>query len=53
MPNVRQFWPKPTRVHQPYNIVNDADFIEAAKKRAEYLAKMSGAGTISVTVTKI
>jgi integrase len=36
-----------------YNIVNDADLIKAAKKRAAYLDKISGAGTISGTIVKI
>ena len=29
-----------------YNIVNDRDLIEAAKKRDAYLSKISGAGII-------
>jgi hypothetical protein len=33
--------------------VNDADLIEAAKKRAAYLDKISGAGTSSGTIVKI
>jgi hypothetical protein len=28
------------------NIVNDADLIEAAKKRAKYLGEISGTGTV-------
>lgn len=33
--------------------MNDADLIEAAKKRAVYLDKIFGAGTFSGTVVKI
>jgi len=44
---------KTRSVFERYNIVNDADLIEASKKRAEYLEKISGTGTISGTVTKI
>jgi len=44
---------KTRSVFERYNIVNDADLIEASKKRAEYLEKISGAGTISGTIVKI
>ena len=44
---------KTRSVFDRYNIVNDADLIEAAKKHAAYLEKISGAGTISGTIMKI
>jgi integrase len=40
-------------VFDRYDIADDKDLIEAAQKRAAYLEKISGAGTISGTIVKI
>jgi len=44
---------KTRAVFDRYDIVDDKDLIEAAKKRAEYLEKISRTGTISGTIVKI